>query len=115
MLASKVAIPDQLGLRMSGRVVVRPASPSHKSRVSWAVHVGTVVDVWRHDGWWEGVVVQVSDDGFHVFFPGMHDLSWQTMLIRNYIYIFCGNIFQVLNFMLPLQLKNMNLFLAEIN
>ncbi|XP_062111161.1 uncharacterized protein LOC133822738 isoform X2 [Humulus lupulus] len=69
VLASKVAFPDHLDLRMSGRVVVRPASPSNKSRVSWAVDVGTVVDVWRHDGWWEGIVVQVSDDGIHVFFP----------------------------------------------
>lgn len=72
ILSSKVASPDQLDLRIFGRTVVRPSPQSNnKTRGSWAVVVGTAVDVWRHDGWWEGIVVQKeSDDRIHVFFPG---------------------------------------------
>lgn len=71
-MASKIASPDQLGLRTSGRTVVRPSPQSSRGRVSWVIDVGTVVDVWWHDGWWEGIVVhKESDDGLQVYFPGL--------------------------------------------
>ncbi|KAM0983610.1 hypothetical protein ACFX15_010744 [Malus domestica] len=71
ILASKLAASDQLGLWTCGRPIVRPSPPSNKGRVSWAVDVGTVVDVWWHDGWWEGIVVQKDSDGrLHVYSPG---------------------------------------------
>ncbi|ESR50924.1 hypothetical protein CICLE_v10030866mg [Citrus x clementina] len=71
VLASRVAAPDQLGLRVSGRRIVRPSPESHKGRVSWAIDVGTIVDAWWHDGWWEGIVIQKdSEDKLHVYFPG---------------------------------------------
>ena len=72
IFASRVATPDRLGLRVCGRLVVRPSPQYNKGQVSWPVDVGTVVDVWRHDGWWEGIVVmKESDDRFCVYFPGM--------------------------------------------
>ncbi|PRQ40389.1 putative BAH domain, Agenet-like domain, Agenet domain, plant type [Rosa chinensis] len=71
ILASKIAASDQLGLRLSDRPSIRPCIKSNKGRVSWSVGVGSVVDVWRHDGWWEGIVLQKEcDDRLHVYFPG---------------------------------------------
>ncbi|XP_009356604.2 uncharacterized protein LOC103947416 [Pyrus x bretschneideri] len=71
ILASRLAASDQFGLRTFGRPIVRPSPPSSKGRVSWAVDVGTVVDVWWNDGWWEGIVVQKEpDERLHVYFPG---------------------------------------------
>lgn len=71
ILSSRIASSDQLGLRICGRKVVRPSPQPNKGRVSWAIEVGAAVDVWRHDGWWEGIVVQKeSDDRIRVFFPG---------------------------------------------
>lgn len=72
ILASRVAVPDESGLRICGRTTIRPPPPgSNKGRVSWAFDVGSVVDAWWHDGWWEGIVVQKeSEDRIHVYFPG---------------------------------------------
>lgn len=76
ILASRVAALDQLGLRMGGRTVVRPFPPSNSNQSSGIFKVGTVVDAWWHDGWWEGVVVQKeSDDSFHVYLPGTKKVS----------------------------------------
>ncbi|KAH1162184.1 hypothetical protein AAZX31_01G075600 [Glycine max] len=71
VLASRIAVPDNLGLRMRGRTMVRPAPPSNKRELSWVGDVGFVVDAWWHDGWWEGIVVQKdSESNCHVYFPG---------------------------------------------
>ncbi|XP_044489605.1 uncharacterized protein LOC123213998 isoform X3 [Mangifera indica] len=71
VLASRVAVSDQFGLRVSGRTIVRPAVDTNKGRVSWAIDIGNIVDVWWHDGWWEGIVIQIeAKDKFHVYFPG---------------------------------------------
>ncbi|XP_004151400.1 uncharacterized protein LOC101211122 isoform X1 [Cucumis sativus] len=68
--ASRVAAADQLGLRISGRLVIRP-HPSKGSNAPLIYNVGAVVDVWRHDGWWEGIIVQKeSDDKFRIYLPG---------------------------------------------
>ncbi|KAK8604408.1 hypothetical protein V6N13_099351 [Hibiscus sabdariffa] len=70
ILSSKVAAPDEVGVRMSGRTAIRP--PSRYARgIASCIGVGSVVDVWWHDGWWEGLVVQKhSEDKFCVYFPG---------------------------------------------
>ncbi|XP_060958642.1 uncharacterized protein LOC115701333 isoform X8 [Cannabis sativa] len=91
VLSSKVACPDHLGFRMDGRAVVRPAPQPNKGRVSWVVHVGTVVDVWRHDGWWEGIVIRVSDDEFHVFFPAEKQESFFSRLELRHSQEWLGN------------------------
>ncbi|XP_047941141.1 uncharacterized protein LOC125188379 isoform X6 [Salvia hispanica] len=70
ILASRIARPDAFGIRLSGRTTVRPTLSSEKGNISCAVTIGTVVDAWRHDGWWEGIVVKKeSEDRFNVYFP----------------------------------------------
>ncbi|KAF9674110.1 hypothetical protein SADUNF_Sadunf10G0093600 [Salix dunnii] len=69
--ASRVAAPDQLAIRIGGRTVVRPIPQLNKDQAASIADVGTAVDVWWNDAWWEGVVVQKdSEDRIHVFFPG---------------------------------------------
>ncbi|KAJ6772022.1 AGENET DOMAIN-CONTAINING PROTEIN-RELATED [Salix koriyanagi] len=71
VLASRVAAPDQLAIRIGGRTVVRPIPQLNKDQATSIADVGTAVDVWWNDAWWEGVVVQKdSEDRIHVFFPG---------------------------------------------
>lgn len=72
VLASRVAAGDALGLRLDGRMTIRPSRLApNSSKVSWLIDVGYLVDVWWHDGWWEGIVIQKeSDDKFRVHFPG---------------------------------------------
>ncbi|OMP06770.1 hypothetical protein COLO4_07905 [Corchorus olitorius] len=70
ILASRVAVPDPVGIRISGRPTIRPSPQCPKGSASCIV-VGSVVDVWWHDGWWEGIVVKNdSEDKLHVYFPG---------------------------------------------
>ncbi|XP_017980597.1 PREDICTED: uncharacterized protein LOC18593312 [Theobroma cacao] len=67
----KLAMPDKLGMRYSGRRTIRPAPPS--SETALALEVGSAVDAWWSDGWWEGVVTGVNssgDDNLQVYFPG---------------------------------------------
>lgn len=80
---------DKLGLRMCGRTAIRP-HPLPKGRVSKVFDVGTAVDAWWHDGWWEGIVVRrESEDKFQVYFPGMTDRK-ATSDILNCIKILLG-------------------------
>ncbi|KAL0463602.1 UNVERIFIED_CONTAM: hypothetical protein Slati_0247800 [Sesamum latifolium] len=70
IMASRLATPDALGIRLSGRSIVRPILLSDISRVAGVLNVGSVVDAWWHDGWWEGIVVKKeSEDRLHVYFP----------------------------------------------
>ncbi|XP_077230561.1 uncharacterized protein LOC143863692 isoform X2 [Tasmannia lanceolata] len=70
ILASRVAVPDKLGVRLHGRTTIRPHPPI-EGRVSWVFDVGTAVDAWWFDGWWEGIVVrEESKDNVLVYFPG---------------------------------------------
>ncbi|OWM89361.1 hypothetical protein CDL15_Pgr024109 [Punica granatum] len=68
---SKLAASDELGLRFNGRRTIRPLVRSNEEKRLHAIGVGTVVDAWWCDGWWEGIVVREEHgDRFHVFFPG---------------------------------------------
>lgn len=75
ILASRVAVPDEWGLRISGRTTVRPAlvlkkDGDDKGGDALIVKDGSVVDVWWHDGWWEGIVIRKeSEENIHVYFP----------------------------------------------
>ncbi|CAI9087135.1 OLC1v1021129C1 [Oldenlandia corymbosa var. corymbosa] len=71
--ASRVAVPDKLGMRCAGRLTVRPCQPPHNTS-DQSFEVGDAVDAWRGDGWWEGVVISFDNnsgsDDFEVYFPG---------------------------------------------
>lgn len=69
--AFKLAKPDKLEMRQPGRSTIRPAPPNEEQEV--IVEVGTAVDAWWSDGWWEGVVTTIDncgDDSVQVYFPG---------------------------------------------
>lgn len=66
-----MAAPDEYGIRAAGRKTVRPSVQSSQVRSLSPVGVGTSVDVWRYDGWWEGIVLEEPEKGmFSVYFPG---------------------------------------------
>ncbi|KAH1040962.1 hypothetical protein AAZX31_09G012400 [Glycine max] len=69
--ASRVAAPDKLGMRSSGRLTVRLCPPEYNTGHTF--EIGAPVDAWWCDGWWEGVVtaVNVCGDGvLQVYTPG---------------------------------------------
>ncbi|KAL5548613.1 hypothetical protein UlMin_003844 [Ulmus minor] len=68
--ACKLAMPDKLDMRHSGRPTIRPAPI--KELTDLKLEIGAAVDAWWSDGWWEGVVtgVDIGDDNIQVFFPG---------------------------------------------
>ncbi|KAK7269749.1 hypothetical protein RIF29_22484 [Crotalaria pallida] len=71
VLASRITAHDDLGLRMYGRTRIRPVPSSPKFEISVGVDVGSIVDAWWHDGWWEGIIVQKeSRSNYRVYFPG---------------------------------------------
>ncbi|XP_075667554.1 uncharacterized protein LOC142637160 isoform X2 [Castanea sativa] len=72
VLASRVAAPDKLGMRCSGRLTIRPRPP--KDFTDCTLEVGAAVDAWWSDGWWEGVITGFDisgNDAVHVYFPGL--------------------------------------------
>ncbi|KAH0466860.1 hypothetical protein IEQ34_004098 [Dendrobium chrysotoxum] len=72
---SRIATTDKLGIRISGRRIVRP-SPPKKDESLCSYEVGKVVDAWWHDGWWEGIVISNDSEGkIHVYFPGEQQVS----------------------------------------
>ncbi|KAJ9568181.1 hypothetical protein OSB04_004147 [Centaurea solstitialis] len=58
--ALRLAMPDKLGMRYSGRPTMRPARLQDETNAGF--EVGSPVDGWWSDGWWEGVVTGVSDE-----------------------------------------------------
>uniref|UniRef100_A0A5B7B327 BAH domain-containing protein n=1 Tax=Davidia involucrata TaxID=16924 RepID=A0A5B7B327_DAVIN len=67
----RLAMPDKLGMRCSGRPTIRPACPSH-GQIDLAFEVGTPLDVWWSDGWWEGIVTGISnhgDESLQIYIP----------------------------------------------
>ncbi|KAK7245975.1 hypothetical protein RIF29_40831 [Crotalaria pallida] len=73
--ASRVANPDKLGMRCSGRLTVRPCPP--KDTTDHTIEIGAAVDVWWCDGWWEGVITAVNYCGtgaLQVYSPGEEKL-----------------------------------------
>lgn len=66
-----MAAADKLGMRRSGRPTIRPAPPDDKKDILF--DIGTAVDAWWSDGWWEGVVIgfdSCNNDNLHVFLSG---------------------------------------------
>ncbi|CAN4126986.1 unnamed protein product [Withania somnifera] len=69
--SNRVASPDKLGMRCTGRLTVRPRPLEDSSDSS--IEVGAAVDAWWSDGWWEGVVMEYDVFGsghLHVYSPG---------------------------------------------
>lgn len=69
--SSRVAAPDGLGMRFPGRLTTRPRPP--KDPGDCILEVGTAVDVWWCDGWWEGAVITTNVCGtnhLQIYLPG---------------------------------------------
>lgn len=70
--APRLAPPDNLSMRHSGRLNVRPCPPEEEPPSIF--EVGAAVDAWRGDNWCEGFVFTgvslSSNDKYHVFLPG---------------------------------------------
>ncbi|XP_021719825.1 uncharacterized protein LOC110687479 [Chenopodium quinoa] len=67
----RVAAPDKMGLRCSGRLTTRPRPP--KDPDDCILEVGTAVEIWWHDGWWEGVIITANvcgTDHLQIYLPG---------------------------------------------
>ncbi|XP_051187965.1 uncharacterized protein [Lolium perenne] len=71
VLLTRIANPDQLGIRISGRPMVRPHHVMQDSKDPCSIDIGALVDAWWNSGWWEGIVLQCGNDGrLQVYFPG---------------------------------------------
>ncbi|PNS97201.1 hypothetical protein POPTR_016G007500v4 [Populus trichocarpa] len=69
--SSRVAAPDKLGMRCFGRQTIRPHPQNHSAENVF--EVGTPIDAWWSDGWWEGIAVGVDISGgdcLRVYLPG---------------------------------------------
>lgn len=58
----RVAMPDKVGMRYPGRPTIRPAVDYSEIMTPRAFEIGSPVDAWWSDGWWEGVVAGTTDD-----------------------------------------------------
>lgn len=58
----RVAMPDKVGMRYPGRPTIRPAVDHNEMMASHAFEVGSSVDAWWSDGWWEGVVAGTTNN-----------------------------------------------------
>ncbi|XP_058081109.1 uncharacterized protein LOC131229229 isoform X2 [Magnolia sinica] len=69
--AFRSAAPDKLGMRSLGRLTIRPCPPHEK--LNGVVEIGTPVDAWWNDGWWEGVLAGLDSGGdvLQVYFSGV--------------------------------------------
>lgn len=79
--AFRVAAPDKLGMRCSGRLTIRPCCPNDYTECTF--DVGVPVDAWWCDGWWEGVVTGVDISGtdtLQIYFPGMRFFAFYFKL-----------------------------------
>ncbi|KAF5198744.1 Agenet domain-containing protein / bromo-adjacent domain-containing protein [Thalictrum thalictroides] len=75
--AFRLAAPDKLGMRCSGRLTIRPR-PHSQDIASVIFEIGSPVDAQWYDGWWEGVVTGIDDcgnDSLQVYFPGEDKFS----------------------------------------
>ncbi|KAK6773787.1 hypothetical protein RDI58_029025 [Solanum bulbocastanum] len=52
VLTAKLAPADAFGARISGRSILRPSPMSNTGKMTWAVNIECIVDVWWHNGWW---------------------------------------------------------------
>ncbi|KAK8949525.1 hypothetical protein KSP39_PZI004988 [Platanthera zijinensis] len=71
--AFKVAASDKLSMRLSGRYTVRPCPECNCIPENGALQIGSAVDTWWNDGWWEGVFIGMEccgDDSLQVYIPG---------------------------------------------
>ncbi|CAH1429890.1 unnamed protein product [Lactuca virosa] len=78
VLAYKIAAADKMGMRWLGRNSIRPACPIMESSDD-GFKIGSAVDAWWCDGWWEGVVIGINIRGkndFQVYFPGENRLHY---------------------------------------
>lgn len=58
----RVAMPDKVGMRYPGRPTIRPAVDHNENLLARDFEIGSPVDVWWSDGWWEGVVAGIVSD-----------------------------------------------------
>ena len=79
-------------MRCLGRPTIRPAPSSTQTDV--ALKVGTPVDAWWSDGWWEGVITEANNLGdgpLQVYIPGM-------LVGKSYAIIFLFFLFSIFLF-----------------
>uniref|UniRef100_A0A0E0ELS6 BAH domain-containing protein n=1 Tax=Oryza meridionalis TaxID=40149 RepID=A0A0E0ELS6_9ORYZ len=74
VLLTRIAKPDQLGIRIPERPMVRPHHVHSKDPCSF--DAGSIVDAWWNGGWWEGIVLQQGNDRrLQVYFPGEKQIA----------------------------------------
>lgn len=84
--AFKVAASDKLSMRLSGRYTVRPCPECNCIPENSVLQIGSAVDTWWNDGWWEGVFIGMEccgDGSLQVYIPGENFfLSCQRKNVR---------------------------------